>query len=83
MERAQKASDVFAVRGVVSPLVGRDDELGALRSALQHAVEYQAPQVVSVLLYGVIAFLLLKGLMVSMALAMLARLAPRKPRWWT
>ena len=41
------------------------------------------PQVVSVVLYGVIALLLLKGLMVSMGLAMLARLAPRRPRWWT
>ena len=41
------------------------------------------PQVVNLLLHGVIAFVLLKGLMVSLGLAMLARLAPRRPRWWT
>lgn len=40
---------MFSVRGVVSPLVGRDDELESLRSAMQRAVEYSAPQVVTVL----------------------------------
>ena len=57
---------------------------GIIRWVWLHAVDPAiTPQLVSVLLYGVIAFLLLKGLMVSLALAMLARLAPRRPRWWT
>jgi hypothetical protein len=57
---------------------------GIMRWVWLHSVDPAiTPQVVSLLLYGVIAFLLLKGLMVSMALALLARLAPRRPRWWT
>lgn len=48
-QRPPSASDVFSVRGVVSPLVGRDAELESLRGALARAVEYQAPQVVTVL----------------------------------
>lgn len=48
MERPGSASDVFSVRGVVSPLVGRDREMELLRGALARAVEYQAPQVVTI-----------------------------------
>jgi tetratricopeptide (TPR) repeat protein len=39
----------FTVRGEISPLIGRDTELETLRGALLRAVEYQAPQVVTVL----------------------------------
>jgi hypothetical protein len=57
---------------------------GIMRWVWLHSVDPAiTPQLVSLVLYGVIAFLLLKGLMVSTALAMLARLAPRRPRWWT
>lgn len=41
--------EAFAVRGVVSPLVGRGAELEILDSALARAVEYHAPQVVTIL----------------------------------
>jgi tetratricopeptide (TPR) repeat protein len=39
----------FTVRGEISALVGRDTEMETLRGALLRAVEYQAPQVVTVL----------------------------------
>jgi tetratricopeptide (TPR) repeat protein len=39
----------FTLRGEMGPLVGRKTELDALRGALLRAVEYQAPQVVTVL----------------------------------
>ena len=41
------------------------------------------PQVINLLLYGLIAMVLLKGFMVSVGLGLLARLAPHRPRWWT
>jgi hypothetical protein len=34
-------------------------------------------------LYTLIAVVLLKGLMLSMGLGIMARLSPRRPRWWT
>ncbi len=40
------------------------------------------PQVVDLALYAVIAIVLLKGLMVSVGLGLLARLSPRRPSWW-
>jgi hypothetical protein len=49
-----------------------------------HAVDPAiTPQVVNLLLYGVIGVVLLKGMMVSVGLGLLARLAPQRPRWWT
>ncbi|RMH44696.1 MAG: tetratricopeptide repeat protein [Deltaproteobacteria bacterium] len=42
-------ADHFAVRGVRSPLVGRDAELAAMRDALATAVDFQAPQIVTVI----------------------------------
>jgi hypothetical protein len=39
--------------------------------------------VVTLVLYGLVAAVVLKGLMVSIGLGLLARLAPRRPRWWT
>lgn len=48
-QRATTASDVFSVRGVVSPLVGRHEEMQTLNSVLHRAVEYQAPQMITVL----------------------------------
>jgi hypothetical protein len=49
-----------------------------------HAVDQAiTPRVVNLLLYAVIAAMVLKGLMVSIGLGLLARLAPRRPRWWT
>ena len=57
---------------------------GILRWVWMHAVDPAiTPQVVSLLLYGVVAVVLLKGLMVSVGLGLLARLAPRRPRWWS
>ena len=57
---------------------------GILRWVWMHSVDPAiTPQVVSLLLYGVIAVVLLKGLMVSVGLGLLARLAPRRPRWWS
>jgi hypothetical protein len=57
---------------------------GIVRWVWMHAVDTGiTPQVVSLLLYGVIAAVLLKGMMVSVALGLLARLAPRRPRWFS
>lgn len=38
----------FAVRGVRSPLVGRDPELSELKEALGRAIDFQAPQLVTI-----------------------------------
>ncbi len=57
---------------------------GIVRWVWMHAVDPAiTPQVVTLLLYAVIAVVLLKGLMVSVGLGLLARLAPRRPRWWS
>ena len=57
---------------------------GIVRWAWMHAVDTAiTPQVVNLLVCGVIAVVVLKGLMVSVGLALLARLAPQRPRWWT
>ncbi len=57
---------------------------GIVRWVWMHAVDPAiTPQVVNLLLYAVIAAVVLKGLMVSVGLGLLARLAPRRPRWWT
>jgi hypothetical protein len=57
---------------------------GIMRWVWMHAVDPAiTPQVVTLLLYGAIGVVLLKGMMVSVSLGLLARLAPRRPRWWT
>ena len=57
---------------------------GIVRWVWMHAVDPAiTPQVVNLLLYAVIAAVVLKGLMVSVGLGRLARLAPRRPRSWT
>jgi hypothetical protein len=57
---------------------------GIVRWVWMHAVDPAiTPQVVNLLLDAVIAVVVLKGLMVSVGLALLARLAPQRPRWWT
>jgi hypothetical protein len=57
---------------------------GVVQWATMHAVDPAiTPQLVNLLLHGLVAIVLLKGLMVSVALALLARLAPRRPRWWS
>jgi hypothetical protein len=56
---------------------------GIVRWAWLHAVDTAiTPQVVTLLLYGAIGVVVLKGMMVSVSLGLLARLAPRRPRWW-
>jgi hypothetical protein len=56
---------------------------GIMRWVWMHAVDPAiTPQVVTLLLYGAIGVVLLKGMMVSVSLGLLARLAPRRPRWW-
>ena len=57
---------------------------GIMRWVWMHSVDPAiTPQVVTLLLYGLVAMVVLKGLMVSVGLGLLARLAPRRPRWWT
>lgn len=41
-------SDSFGIRGVRSPLIGREAELAAMRELLQQAVDFHAPQVLTV-----------------------------------
>ena len=57
----------------------------ALRSWVwMHAVNQQlTPRVVDFLLYVVIAIVLIKGIAVGVGFGIIARLAPRRPRWWT
>jgi tetratricopeptide (TPR) repeat protein len=48
-DRAQtQPVDHFAVRGVRCPLVGRDEELAKMREVLQSAVDFQAPQLITI-----------------------------------
>jgi hypothetical protein len=49
-----------------------------------HSVNQQiTPRAVDFVLYVVIAVVLLKGLAVGVGFGIMARLAPRRPRWWT
>jgi hypothetical protein len=49
-----------------------------------HSVNQQlTPRVVDFILYVVIAVVLLKGLAVGVGFGIIARLSPRRPRWWT
>jgi len=49
-----------------------------------HAVNQQlTPRVVHFLLYVVIATVLIKGVAVGVGFGIIARLSPRRPRWWT
>jgi hypothetical protein len=49
-----------------------------------HSVNAQlTPRVVDFVLYVVIAVVLLKGVAVGVGFGIMARLAPRRPRWWT
>jgi hypothetical protein len=57
---------------------------GVRRWVWLHAVDPTiTPQVVDIALYALIAVVMLKGFMVSLGLAMIARLSPRRPRWWS
>jgi hypothetical protein len=49
-----------------------------------HSVNQQiTPRVVDFLLYVVIALVLIKGIAVGVGFGIIARLSPRRPRWWT
>lgn len=41
------------------------------------------PLVLALLLHGLVALVVIQGLTVGVALCVLARLAPRRPRWWS
>jgi hypothetical protein len=57
---------------------------GVRRWVWLHAVDPAiTPQVVEIAIYVVIAIVLIKGLMVSVGLGVLAGLSPRRPRWWS
>ena len=49
-----------------------------------HAVDPSiTPPVVELALYAVVAVVVVKGLMVSVGLGVMAGLLPRRPRWWS
>ena len=49
-----------------------------------HAVDPTiTPQVVEIAIYLVIAVVVVRGLMVSIGLGVMAGLSPRRPRWWS
>jgi len=49
-----------------------------------HSVNQQiTPRVVVFLFYVVIAIVLIKGIAVGVGFGIIARLSPRRPRWWT
>jgi hypothetical protein len=57
---------------------------GVRRWVWMHAVDQGiTPQLVDIALYTLIAIVVLKGLMVSVGLGVMARLSPRRPRWWS
>jgi hypothetical protein len=57
---------------------------GIRRWVWMHAVDPEiTPYLVDMVLYVLIAAMVLKGLMLSVGLGMIARLSPRRPRWWT
>jgi hypothetical protein len=57
---------------------------GVRRWVWLHAVDPAiTPQVVEIAIYLVIAIVVIKGLMVSVGLGVLAGLSPRRPRWWS
>jgi hypothetical protein len=57
----------------------------ALRSWVwMHSVNQQiTPRVIDFILYVVIAIVLIKGIAVGVGFGIMARLSPRRPRWWT
>lgn len=57
---------------------------GIRRWVWLHAVDTGiTPQVVELLIYGVIGVVLLAGLTASVGLTVVAGLVPRRPRWWS
>ena len=57
---------------------------GVRRWVWLHAVDPTiTPQVVEIAIYLVIAIVLIRGLMVSIGLGVMAGLSPRRPRWWS
>lgn len=49
-----------------------------------HSVHPQiTPRVVDFVIYTIIALVLLKGLAVGVGFGIMARLSPRRPRWWS
>jgi hypothetical protein len=57
---------------------------GVRRWVWLHAVDPTiTPQVVEIAIYLVIALVVIRGLMVSVGLNVMAGLSPRRPRWWS
>jgi hypothetical protein len=57
---------------------------GVRRWVWLHAVDPTiTPQVVEIATYLVIALVVIRGLMVSVGLNVMAGLSPRRPRWWS
>ena len=57
---------------------------GVRRWVWLHAVDPTiTPQVVEIAIYLVIALVVVRGLMVSVGLNVMAGLSPRRPRWWS
>jgi hypothetical protein len=57
---------------------------GVRRWVWMHAVDPAiTPRVVDVVIYLLIALVVIRGLMVSVGLGVMAGLSPRRPRWWS
>jgi uncharacterized membrane protein len=57
---------------------------GVRRWVWLHAVDPTiTPKVVDVVIYLLIALVVIRGLMVSVGLGVMAGLSPRRPRWWS
>ena len=57
---------------------------GVRRWVWLHAVDTTiTPQVVELAMYVAIAVVVVKGLMVSVGLGVIAGMSPRRPRWWS
>lgn len=57
---------------------------GVRRWVWLHAVDPNiTPQVVEIVVYVLIGVVVVRGLMVSIGLGVMAGLSPRRPRWWS
>ena len=57
---------------------------GVRRWVWLHAVDPTiTPKVVDIVIYLLIALVVIRGLMVSVGLGVMAGLSPRRPRWWS
>ena len=76
---------MFVLAAIAASVIGQRYTLLVVRGWVwMHSVNQQlTPRVVDFILYVVIALILIKGIAVGVGFGIIARLSPRRPRWWT